>query len=82
MSFRFIGIRTRTLRIRAISQVEMSIKIPCHQSLPIYQILAKKIQKLKALGMTYKDIAFKLAINQKTVAKGLRYACFFRVLQK
>jgi hypothetical protein len=49
----------------------MQIKIPCHQSLPVYQVLAPKIKELHALGLSNKDIAARLKINKKTVAKGL-----------
>lgn len=65
-------LRTRSQRVRTIVQVEMKVKIPCHKSISIYQILSEKIKELKALGLTNRDIALKLKINKKTVTKGLR----------
>lgn len=58
-------------RIRTISQLGMEVKITCHQSLPIYQILSPKIKELNALGLSNKNISAKLKIDKKTVAKGL-----------
>ena len=43
--------RTRSVRIRTISQIPMKVKIPCHQAVPIYKVLAPKIKELKALGL-------------------------------
>jgi len=51
----------------------MRIKIPCHENVPIYQVLSEKIKKLKALGLFNEEIAVRLKINKKTVAKGLLY---------
>jgi len=50
----------------------MLVKIPCHLTLPIYQVLAPKIRELKALELSNENIAIKLRINRKTVEKGLR----------
>jgi DNA-binding NarL/FixJ family response regulator len=51
----------------------MQVKIPCHQSLPVYQALSSKIKELKVLGLSNDNIAAKLKINRKTVGKGLAY---------
>ena len=51
----------------------MKVKIPCHENVPIYQMLSEKIKELKALGLFNEDIAVRLKINKKTVAKGLLY---------
>jgi predicted ABC-type ATPase len=64
-------LRTRSQRIRTIAQLEMQVKIPCHENVPIYQVLSEKIKELKALKMTNRSIALKLRIDRKTVAKGL-----------
>jgi len=49
----------------------MQIKIPCEQTIALNQLLSPKICELKVLGMTNKDIALKLKINKKTIAKSL-----------
>jgi len=49
----------------------MKLKVPCHQTLPIHEVLAPKIRELKVLGMTNRDIALRLKIDRKTVKKGL-----------
>ena len=51
----------------------MQVKIPCHQTLPIYQVWASKIKELKALGLSNEEIAIRLKIDKKTVGKGLIY---------
>ncbi len=51
----------------------MQVKIPCHQTLPIYQVLASKIKELKVLGLSNNEIAICLKIYKKTVVKGLAY---------
>lgn len=63
--------RTREGPIRTDSKIPMKLKVPCHQTLPIHEALAPKIRELKILGMTNRDIAFRLQIDRKTVAKGL-----------
>ena len=63
--------RTRSQRIRTIAQLEMKVKIPCHESVPIYKVLSEKIKELKALGLFNEEIAARLGINKKTVAKSL-----------
>jgi hypothetical protein len=50
------------------------VKIPYHQALPIYQVLAPKIKELSALGLSNNDIPAKLNIHYKTAAKGLTYS--------
>jgi DNA-binding transcriptional regulator YhcF (GntR family) len=51
----------------------MLVKIPSHQTLPIYQILATMVKELKALGLSNKEISTTLKIHGKTVMKGLKY---------
>ncbi len=65
--------RTRSQRIRTMSEVSMQVKILCHQTIPVYQLLASKIKGLKALGMSNNDIALRLSIHAKTVVNGLSY---------
>ncbi|MCX6990650.1 MAG: hypothetical protein NTX49_06290 [Chlamydiae bacterium] len=60
------------VRIRTISQIPMKVKIPCHQAVPIYKVLAPTIKELKALGLSNNKIAIRLKIHQKTVVKGLK----------
>lgn len=66
--------RTKEGPIRTVSQIPMLVKIPSHQALSIYQVLAPKIKELKALGLSNEEIASKLKINKKTVRKA-----FFRL---
>jgi len=70
-------LRTREGPIRTISQILIQFKIPCYQTLSIYKALDPKIQELKALGMTNRDIAAKLRIDRKTVAKAILGKSFF-----
>lgn len=63
--------RTRSQPIRTAAQIEVKIKISLNQTVPVYQMFAPKIKKLKALGMSNNDIAKTLKINRKTVKKGL-----------
>jgi len=49
----------------------MQVKIPCDQTMTIYQALAPKIKELKALGLSNQEIGARLNINKKTVGKGL-----------
>jgi len=63
--------RTKEGPIRTVSQIPMKLKVPCHQTLPIHEVLAPKIRELKVLGMTNRDIALRLKIDRKTVKKGL-----------
>jgi transposase len=51
----------------------MLVKIPSHQTLPIYQILATMVKELKALGLSNKEISTTLKIHGKTVMNGLKY---------
>jgi len=69
--------RTQEGPIRTVSQISMQVKIPCHQTLPIHEVLAPKIRELKALRMTNRDIAAKLRIDRKTVAKAILGKSFF-----
>ena len=66
-------LRTRSVRIRTISQIPMKAKIPCHQAVPIYKVLAPKIKELKALGLYTERIATTLKINKKTVRKAISH---------
>ena len=67
-------LRTRSVRIRTISQILMKVKIPCHQYVPVLKVLSEKIKELKALGLSNNEIAIRLKIHQKTVVKGLNYS--------
>lgn len=51
----------------------MKVKIPCLESVPIYQIMSDKIKELKALGLFNEEIAMRLGINKKTVTQGLLF---------
>ncbi len=40
--------------------LEVKIKIPVEQTIAVYQKLASKIKKMRALGMSYREIAASL----------------------
>ena len=65
--------RTRSQRIRTVSQIPVRIKIPLDQTIAVYQKLASKIQEMKALGMSYREIAVGLEIDKKTVGRELSF---------
>lgn len=54
-----------------MSLISVQIKISVEQTLAIYQKLAPKIKEMKALGMSYRDIAQSLGVNKKTVGRAL-----------
>ena len=64
--------RTRPQPIRTASLLPFQVKIPCNAATPLYQILSPKIKELKVLGMTNNDIAAKLGVNRKTIARSLQ----------
>ena len=57
--------------IRTLSLIPVKMKITINEDIPLYQKLAPKIKKLKALEMSNKKICESLKICEKTVKKGL-----------
>ena len=49
-------------------------RFPIEQTIAVYQKLAPKIKEMKALGMSYRDIAASLGIDKKTVGKALSHS--------
>jgi hypothetical protein len=49
------------------------VKIPTEPTIAIYQKLAPKIKEMKALGMSYREIARSLGIDKKTIGKALAF---------
>ena len=66
--------RTRKRPIRTASLIPARVKVPVEQTRAVYQKLAPKIKEMKALGMSYRDIAVSLGIDKKTVGKALAYS--------
>jgi hypothetical protein len=71
--FRFLRTKNRTREgpIRTFSLLTDEIKISFHESLPVHQVLARKIKERKALRMANQEIADNLKISRKTVEKAL-----------
>ena len=65
--------RTREGPIRTASLIPVKVKVPIDQTIAVYQKLAPKIKEMKALGMSYRDIAVSLGIDKKTVGKALAF---------
>ena len=63
-------LRTRLQPIRTF--IEMKIKIPINQTIPLYKKLSSRILQLKALKMPYSEISKKLQINKKTIIKAIK----------
>ncbi|MCH9633399.1 MAG: hypothetical protein S4CHLAM7_01240 [Chlamydiae bacterium] len=68
-----IKYRARLQPIRTLALRPIKVKIPCQQNISLYQILSPKVKELKALGISYKNIALALNINLKTVLKALSH---------
>jgi hypothetical protein len=53
--------------------MEVKIKVPVEQTKAVYQKISSKIEEIKALGMSYRDIVASLGIDKKTVEKRLAF---------
>jgi hypothetical protein len=58
--------------IRTAALLPFQIKLPFVDSSPINQILASKIQQLKAIGMTNQEIAKRMKNRKKDLKKMAR----------
>ena len=59
--------------IRTASEVPVKIIIQPLQRIPLYQRLAKKVEELLLLGMSFRAIARSLGINKRTVMRAYKY---------
>jgi hypothetical protein len=64
---------TRTQRIRTAAEVPLEVALLETEAWPLYQQLARKALHLRELGLSYCAIARRLEVNDKTVAKAIRW---------
>lgn len=65
---------TWTVRIRTIAMTPFQCVLTGITEEPIYQLIAKKALHLNELGLSNYRIAELLNVNDKTVAKAIRWA--------
>jgi len=65
--------RTRLQPIRTASEVSVKIIIQPLQRIPLYQKLAKKVEELLLLGMSFRAIGRSLGVNKRTVMRAYEY---------
>ena len=63
---------TRSERIRTASEVVLSFSLTEAEA-PAYQRIARDVERLHALGLSLNKIAQHLGLDDKTVAKALRW---------
>jgi hypothetical protein len=61
---------TRSERIRTASEVTLSFSLTETEQ-PVYQRIAREVERLRALGFSFNKIAEHLCVDDKTVAKAL-----------
>ena len=64
---------TRTRRIRTAAEVPFEVALLDTSPPPIYQRIARKALHLQELGLSRSAIARRLAVDEKTVAKAIRW---------
>ena len=64
---------TRTQRIRTVAEVRLEVALLETESRPLYQRVARKALHLRELGLSYSAIARRLEVDDKTVAKAIRW---------
>lgn len=64
--------RTRSERIRTASEVALAFSLTEVEA-PTYQRIAREVERLRALGLSFNRIAERLAVDGKTVAKAIRW---------
>lgn len=65
-------LRTRMQPIRTASEIQVKIIINHIRRTPLYQRLAKKVEELSLLGMSFRAIARNLKVSKKTVINAHR----------
>lgn len=63
---------TRSERIRTVSEVALWFSLTEAEA-PIYQRIARDVERLHALGLSLNKIAQRLGVDDKTIAKALRW---------
>ena len=63
----------RTQCIRTAAEMPLEVALLATEAPPVYQQIAAKALYLHQLGFTYLDIARRLGVNDKTVAKSIRW---------
>jgi hypothetical protein len=63
----------RTQRIRTASGVSLEIVLLEMEELPLYQQIARTVAHLRDLGLSLASIARRLEVDDKTVAKAVRW---------
>jgi len=64
---------TRTQRIRTVARVPVEVALLDVETRPLYQQVARKAMHLSELGLSYCAIARRLEVDDKTVAKAVRW---------
>jgi hypothetical protein len=65
--------RTRLQPIRTAGEIQVKIIIQPLQRTPLYQKLAKKVEELLLLGMSFRAIGRSLGVNKRTVMRAYKY---------
>ena len=63
----------RTRRIRTVAGVPLEATLEETEVRPLYQRVARKVQHLRGLGLSYCAIAERLEVDDKTAAKASRW---------
>ena len=63
----------RTQRIRTVAEVALEVALRGTEAQPKYQQVAQKARHLRDLGLSNRAIARKLGVDDKTVAKAVRW---------
>ena len=71
--FEFFAWWTRTQRTRTVAQMPFAVALLETALQPVYQQVAKKALHLRELGLSLSAIARKLEVDDKTVAKAVRW---------
>ena len=64
---------TRTQRIRTAAGLRLEVALLETEARPLYQQVARKALHLQELGLSYCAIALRLKVDDKTVAKAIRW---------
>jgi len=64
---------TRTQRIRTLAAVPLEVSILEVEPPPAHQRMAAKVKHMRQLGMSRAEIARRLGVCRKTVAKALSF---------
>ena len=64
---------TWTVRIRTVAKINFQVILLDTVEVPVYQKISRKSLHLKELGMSCRKIAQQLGVDEKTVAKSIRW---------